>query len=179
MAINPVVASHLEQARRELVAQRDELDRDIANLDSMLKGYDGETQGLARSAESRGPAPAMKDAIHAYLDSDDRPFTTHEIAVGLNKKYGWELSSTRSQIAKMYRAKQITQLRRGVYVAGAPQDSTLEDSENSSGPADAGPEASVTTTGEGSDPHAQDLDHDHLLERNDHDDHRGAAVGVS
>lgn len=84
-------------------------------------------------------------------------------------------------LSRLRKADAIEKVGRGEYrvmTYNVPVGSP--DPGNSSGPADdAGPEASVTTTGERSDPHAQDLDHDHLLERNDRDDHRGAAVGVS
>ncbi|WP_418062435.1 hypothetical protein [Pimelobacter simplex] len=181
MAINPVVAQHLQEARRELVKQRDALDHDIAQLDAMLGGSGVSavaTIVATPSTPSRGPAPAMKDAIKEFLLTEDRDFSTNEVAVALHEKYGWELSSTRSQIAKMGKSGEVFYVRRGVYRAMTPELALL--AENSSGPDESGPEGDVTTTGPGGDSHAQaDRDHgDDSFERVLHrDDRGGASVG--
>jgi hypothetical protein len=178
VAINPVVAEHLKEARRVLVTQRDALNHDIAQLDRMLAGAGGEhndapTTGTA-PAPSLGPAPAMRDAIRDHLLSEERAFSTNEVAVALKEKYGWELSSTRSQLAKMGKSGEVVAVRRGVYRAARPEDT--------SGPDESGPEAGVPTSGPGGDPHAQaDRDHgDGPFDRADHrDDRGGAPVGAS
>lgn len=175
MAINPVVAQHLQEARRELVVQRDALDHDIAQLDRMLAGV-GEVALAATTTPARpqGPAPAMKDAIRDHLLSENRAFSTNEVAVALKERYGWELSSTRSQLAKMGKSGEVVAVRRGVYQAALPEDT--------SGPDESGPEAGVPTSGPGGDPHAQtDRDHgDGPFDRADHrDDRGGAPVGTS
>lgn len=199
MAINPVVAQHLKDARSELVEQRDALNRDIAQLDSMLQGYDdtapaasGATLTLAAGAgtiSTPGPGPALKDAILTYLASEDRAFTTAEVAADLNETYGWELSSIRSQLSKMGKAGEVFQVRRGVYCSmelirrevSSDHDAARNDAahgvlrpQNASGPDDEpGPEVQVTTTGAGGDSHAQaSQDHgDDLAERSR--DYRG------
>lgn len=113
----------------------------------------------------------MKDAIKDFLLSEDREFSTNEVAIALHEKYGWKLSSTRSQIAKMGKSGEVTYVRRGVYRA-ATSDPT-----NTSGPDEAGPEAGVTTSGPGGDPHAQaDRDHgDRSVQGTLHRDDRGGA----
>jgi hypothetical protein len=177
VAINPVVAQHLQEARRVLVAQRDALDHDIAQLDRMLAGSGGAAPDAVAGtapATSQGPAPAMKDAIREHLLSEDRAFSTNEVAVALKERYGWELSSTRSQLAKMGKSGEVVAVRRGVYRAARPEDT--------SGPDESGPEGGVTTSGPGGDPHAQaDRDHgDGPFDRADHrDDRGGAPVGAT
>lgn len=42
MSINPEAEAHLREARRELIEQREQLDREIAQLDSKLQGYGGD-----------------------------------------------------------------------------------------------------------------------------------------
>ncbi len=41
MSINPEAEAHLREERRELLEQREQLDREIAQLDSKLQGYGG------------------------------------------------------------------------------------------------------------------------------------------
>lgn len=170
MAINPIVAQHLTEARRELVQQRDALNRDISQLDAMLAGstaaaasgpakvvLDPTASSAVIPPPSRGPAPPMKDAIKEFLQSEDREFSTNEVAVALHEKYGWELSSTRSQIAKMGKSGEVYGVRRGVYRAATPNFIWSADT---SGPGETGPEGDVTTTGLGGDSNAQ-ADRDH------------------
>lgn len=179
MAINPIVAQHLREARRVLVEQRTALDKDIAQLDAMLGepdsgASDAAAAPAAASPASRGPAPAMKDAIRDFLLAEDREFSTNEVAVALREKYGWELSSTRSQIAKMGKAGEVVAVRRGVYRAMLPNS---EAPTNTSGPDVSGPEGDVTAAGAGGDSHPQlDRDHgDHSGQRIHHRDDRGGA----
>jgi len=189
MSLNPVVASHLTEARRELIEQRDRLDHDIAQLDSMLQGYAGpgvgpSTQTGRPESVSRGPAPAMKDAIIEHLMTEDREFSTNEVATALNKRYGWELSSTRSQISKMGKAREVIPVRRGVYraitEAALAEYLGVDVSRNSSGPDESGPEGDVTASGMGGDANAED-DQDHGLDSQGHnrDPRPGASVEVS
>jgi hypothetical protein len=178
VAVNPVVAAHLKEARRELIEAREALDRDIAQLDSMLHGYAGDSPATPRAGAtasvSRGPAPAMKDAIVEHLKTEDRDFSTHEVAVALRERYGWELSSTRSQISKMGKSGEVFQVRRGVYRASA----TASLPTDTSGPADAGPEAGVSPTGTGGEADAQDHNQDRTAERADPGDRTGAPVAL-
>ena len=187
MAINPVVAQHLQEARRVFVEQRTALDHDIAQLDAMLgdsgspaaSAVAGTPAATAASPASRGPAPAMKDAIKEFLLSEDRDFSTNEVAVALREKYGWELSSTRSQIAKMGKSGEVFAVRRGVYRAMTPNFLAPT---NTSDPDESGSEGDVTTTGLGGESIAQaDRDHgDRSIERTLHrDDRGGASIGDS
>lgn len=189
MAINPVVAKHLQDARLELVKQRDTLDADIAHLDSMLQGYAAAPSVTATGAGEprpvpRGPAPPMRDAIIDHLYSEDREFSTNEVAVALRERYGWELSSTRSLISKMGKDGAIVAVRRGVYRAVTPNvpDALLDEMRvrNAGSPADTGLPGGVTATGDGGDVHAQtDRDHGDHLADGDRDDRRGASIGAS
>lgn len=119
MALNPVVAQHLKEAHRELVAMRDTIDRDIAQLEGMLGGHvDPATSPMIPmipGTEAAAPAPPMKEAIVRLLSSQDRPFTTNEVAVTLRDRYGWQLASTRSQMSRMGKAGEIDLVSRGVY----------------------------------------------------------------
>ena len=187
MSINPVVAAHLQEARRELMEQREQLDRDISQLDSMLQGYGGDGHVAVKAQlvkpSSRGPAPAMKDAIIELLSSEDREFSTHEVAVALNDRYGWELSSTRSLISKMGKAREIMFVRRGVYRAITPEAlnaflATHRDASDSAHGAES--EVQLTASEKGGESNLYpDEDHGDDLDRRNRDDRSGAPVGDS
>lgn len=201
MAINPVVAAHLKNARRELVEQRDALNRDIAQLDSMLSGYadptpprGGATLTLGAGAgtiSTPGPGPSLKDAILAHLASEDRAFTTAEVVSALRAAYGWELSSIRSQMSKMAKQGEVFQVRRGVYRSmdvvldevasshAARNDATYgaPSPQNASGPDSSGPEVAVTAIGLGGDSHPEiDPHHGDDLADWHRDDRSGAPL---
>ena len=57
----------------------------------------------------------MREAIAELISSEDKTFTTSEVAESLRERYGWQLSSTRSLIARMGKSGDIRWVRRGVY----------------------------------------------------------------
>jgi len=182
VAINPVVAEHLGEARRELVRQRDALERDIAQLDALLGAGQPKPRRQPRPVGEQASlrtAPALREAILALLEGEERNFSTREIAEKLSADFGWQTSSIRSQVAKMAKANEIFLVRRGVYRATTP-NFIWSGSKNPSGPAEAGPEVQVPTTSTGGDPHAQiDQGHGHTSQGTYRDDRGGAPVGGS
>lgn len=127
MALNPTVAQHLVEARRELADQRDALSRDIKMLDEMLEGYVGTPSGgVAHNVAVTdvvgttdradiGVAPPMREAIVSLLKAEGRPLRTDEVVATLGREYGWTRASVRSLLAKMGKRGDIGRPRRGYY----------------------------------------------------------------
>jgi hypothetical protein len=183
MALNETVARHLQQARHELVQQRDAMNRDIDQLDAMLQGYGSvpprrepvETPSHQGSGGAKRDAPpTIGEAIASLLITHNRVMKTEEIVNRLHADHGWTGASIRSQISKMGNGGSIGRPRRGFYHHD-PATTPLEDLE---APANTGASSSATTSGRGGDADGSP-DHDcrdNPDQRNGDRDHRTSVV---